>query len=273
MRICPRCGRENKARARFCDRCGFGFAAHLGGQPPTERAMPRPEVPAADSNPPSEGKGPGSGGVPAVRQSRRYSPTMKLGSPPDQPPLASDSETIKAPTANGAPAGPAVGSTAAPGSAPGLAPGTSVPEPDATISGAVFQRARDTGGAGGPLGTTGTVPGAAAGADHVGWLVVEGVADGPPSALWPLTAGVTLVGRDAEATRNGLVIDHAGLAPVHAFLFHRDGRTWFMDLSAPQGSFINDQRIPPFTGRELRDRDRLRLGDLALRFRSLTEPA
>jgi hypothetical protein len=122
----------------------------------------------------------------------------------------------------------------------------------------------------------------------MGWLVQErrdpagttgaaettGATGAAPEALWPLGPGVTLVGSDSGEVGAGLVIHDADLEPVHAFLFHREGQIWFLDLGSTAGSWVNDQRLPPFTGRELRDRDLLRLGSFSLRFRALsrTEP-
>jgi len=113
------------------------------------------------------------------------------------------------------------------------------------------------------------------------WLVVEGTAPGagsaspggPPEAMWSLRPGLTPVGREPALVGAGLVLDAAELAPLHALLFHRDGHTWFVDLQSGSGSWVNDQRLPPFTGRELRDRDLLRLGPLALRFRAVARAA
>lgn len=231
MRICPRCGRETQATARFCDRCGFGFAPAGGGPlPPTEQTIPAPlEVP-----PPGDPTG-SSGGIPAEPVAARHSPTLKLGAPLGTP-------------------GPMDAPRAGEPTVPVRRDAQDVP-PDATLSGAAFRSRREDGAEPPPAETT------------VGWLVVASPASGPPGALWPIQDGVTLVGRQAGSGR--IRIDHADLAPTHGLFFHQAGRTWYLDLSSPAGSTVNGRRLPPLAGQEILDRDALDLGGLQLQFRAL----
>jgi hypothetical protein len=281
MRDCPQCARKNKPRAKFCDQCGFSLVGDAGSATSTQRADP----PAtADRLPPEDtakGVAPAQAGVPREIRAGKgvYRQTQKLNAPVVTPGTPTDRsshnhETVKvarapAPVKDKEDAAPAmeqameqamgqameqaveqVREDAAPGAAPGAAPD---PEPEATIQGAFYLRKQEA-------------VRAASDEEHVGWLVVSVGSSRSPGAIWPVTAGITLIGSSQADVGPGVVVDRPGLAPVHALVFHRSGQTWLVDLDSGGGTALNGAPLPPLQGHLLAERDELHLGELILSF-------
>ena len=55
-----------------------------------------------------------------------------------------------------------------------------------------------------------------------------------------------------------------GVSRRHAAIVHRDGSLHVMDMHAPNGTFLNGQKLVPMQPRLLRDSDEIRLGNLVL---------
>ncbi len=82
---------------------------------------------------------------------------------------------------------------------------------------------------------------------------------------WPSLAvenGGFVIGAHGELV--DWLIEHPGLAARHARICERNHRLEIEDLNTPQGTYVNEQRLPGFTPWPLRRGDTLRLGDLTL---------
>jgi pSer/pThr/pTyr-binding forkhead associated (FHA) protein len=77
--------------------------------------------------------------------------------------------------------------------------------------------------------------------------------------------GDAFVGRDAV---NQIRIDEATVSRRHALLVPREGRWWIADAGSFNGTFLNDQRLPPGVALQLRHADRIRIGAEVLVFSS-----
>ena len=76
-----------------------------------------------------------------------------------------------------------------------------------------------------------------------------------------LENSITTIGRAVE---NDIVVTNKRVSREHAQI-HREGRHLFLeDLGSSNGTFLNDERL--FTTKELRDNDRIMIGDVILIF-------
>jgi len=287
MRVCPQCARKNKPRAKFCDHCGFEFVGYAGSSASTQRAAPPPAMdplpPAVDPLPPSDtakGVHRAQPGVPSARagvpsagagvpqevsdEKGIHRQTQKLELTPNGPVLAAGMVASGIPTARTShnqetikvarvPA-PARASTA-PSGAPVPDPDApNAPEPEATIQGAFYlrkQEATRTADVGEP----------------VGWLVESTGTEKKPGAIWPVVAGITLMGSSRAEVGTGVVADRPDLAHLHALIFHRDQQTWLVDLGSGAATLCNGVSLSPLQGHPLSEGDEIRLGELILSFR------
>jgi hypothetical protein len=81
----------------------------------------------------------------------------------------------------------------------------------------------------------------------------------PTGREHPLTAETTTIGRDVG---NDIVITSKRVSREHARVVKDRWRRMLEDLDSTNGTFLNRERI--FSPRELRDRDEITLGDVAL---------
>ncbi len=71
------------------------------------------------------------------------------------------------------------------------------------------------------------------------------------------------IGRD---DKNSLVLDHPTVSRHHATLSEREGRWYVADRGSFNGTFINDDRVPPGIALQLRHADRISIGSQVLLF-------
>lgn len=261
MRVCPHCARKNKPRAKFCDQCGFEFMEYAGSAVSMQQADPPATVDRLPPGDTAKGVAPALPGVPLeVRDGKGvYRQTQKLNAPVVAPGTPTDrnshnQKTVK--VARGpAPAGePAREPTEEPAGNKAAQGGAPDPEPEATIQGAFYLRKQEAGRT-------------ASAEEHVGWLVESVGSSKTPGSIWPVTAGITLIGSSQADVGPGVVAQRPGLAPVHALVFHRRGRTWLVDLDSGGTTECNGVGLSPLQGHPLSERDDLHLGDLVLSFR------
>lgn len=228
----------NKPQAKFCDQCGFDLAEHVGPGSRNAGASVA-EVDPLPANTTAPGVPLLQPGVPnELRRGKGHSrETQRLDAPVVATPetVRRAEETVKVATVNRS-------------SANGV---EADPQPEATIQGAFYLRRQ-------------AALQAEAHQEAVGWLVEPGPGGVEAEHLWPVSRGVTLVGREERAVGQGVVLARPGIADVHVVVFHRGGRTWIVDLATAEGSRVNDEPLAPLFGRELRDGDVLRLGDVTL---------
>ncbi len=251
MRVCPKCSRKNKPRAKFCDQCGSEFVGFAGSAASTQCASPKAlqdRLPPGDT---AKGIAPGEAGVPLELRGDKgvHRQTQKIDGPPSSAGAPSERASHNQQTIKVA----RVPAPAREGSGP---TSSADPEPEATIQGAFYLRKQEAGKA-------------ASAEEHVGWLV-ETLPDTPAhGAIWPVTAGMTYIGSSPEQVGTGVTSDRSGLAPLHALIFHREGVTWILDLASPTPVRLNGEQLSPLQGRTLAERDELRLGELVLSFRRI----
>ncbi len=253
MRVCPRCARANKPRAKFCDQCGFQFLGYAGSAASTRRARPpdvHSELPPGDT---AKGVSGTEAGVPRELRAHQsvHHDTKKMGSASPAAGVVSaaavdSQETIKLARAS-SPTRDLSGAAKAANAEVDL-------EPEATVQGAFYLRKQEA--LGGPTAT----------AEQVGWLTEPSKGESIPGAMNPVREGITLIGSDPELVGTGVLARRGNLAGLHAMVFHRGGRTWVVDMASSAGTLLNGQSIEPLQGHSLSDRDELRLGDLILSF-------
>jgi pSer/pThr/pTyr-binding forkhead associated (FHA) protein len=97
---------------------------------------------------------------------------------------------------------------------------------------------------------------------------VEGAALILPDGREVRLAGELTIGRDDG---NALVLNHPTVSRSHASLTEREGRWYIADRGSFNGTFINDDRIPPGIALQLRHADRVGIGSQVLLFSSPTQ--
>lgn len=94
----------------------------------------------------------------------------------------------------------------------------------------------------------------------VGFLVT--FQNDPGGSFWPIYSGRTQLGRASGDTGAEVGIADASASSRHASV-HADpstGQAYVEDDGSRNGTFLNEQRLPPGERRQLRDNDRLRVG-------------
>jgi pSer/pThr/pTyr-binding forkhead associated (FHA) protein len=94
----------------------------------------------------------------------------------------------------------------------------------------------------------------------VGFLVT--FQNDPGGSFWPVYSGRTQLGRASGDTGADVAIADASASSRHASV-HADpstGQAYVEDDGSRNGTFLNEQRLPPGERRQLRDNDRLRVG-------------
>jgi pSer/pThr/pTyr-binding forkhead associated (FHA) protein len=84
----------------------------------------------------------------------------------------------------------------------------------------------------------------------------------PAGSFWQLRSGRTVVGRAGAADGLEIEINDQTTSSNHC-VFHADAGTRTVsieDTNSTNGTFVNDERLPPNGRRDLRDGDRVRLG-------------
>jgi hypothetical protein len=113
------------------------------------------------------------------------------------------------------------------------------------------------------IGTVGPVPSvspAQPSGPAVAWLVVEQGAE--PGRRWPVVLGETSLGR--SSTSNAIVVPSRTASRRHAVIRADAGGFMYYDLQPTNPTLINDR---PIVGSyELRESDRIRIGDVVMRF-------
>ncbi len=233
--------------------------------PPSDTAKgvhrARAGVPSARAGVPSAGAG-----VPQEVSDEKgiHRQTQKLELTPNGPVLAAGMVASGIPTARTshnqetikvarvpAPARASIAPSGAPDPNPDA---PQAPEPEATIQGAFYlrkQEATRTADVGEP----------------VGWLVESTGTKKKPGAIWPVVAGITLMGSSRAEVGTGVVADRPDLAHLHALIFHRDQQTWLVDLGSGAATLCNGVSLSPLQGHPLSEGDEIRLGELILSFR------
>ncbi len=81
-------------------------------------------------------------------------------------------------------------------------------------------------------------------------------------SFWPIYQGTSTLGRKDAADGLTIEIDHPTTSSRHAAILAsaRPGRIKVEDLGSTNGTFVDDERIPPGTKRELRDGQSVRFG-------------
>lgn len=98
--------------------------------------------------------------------------------------------------------------------------------------------------------------------DERALLPVLTVGNGPlRGASFRLTRGLRIIGRDADVD---VLLDDVKVSRRHATLTVGDGPTLLADAGSTNGTWLNDHRVSE--PRELRDGDRVRIGQVELRF-------
>jgi pSer/pThr/pTyr-binding forkhead associated (FHA) protein len=88
--------------------------------------------------------------------------------------------------------------------------------------------------------------------------------DGREHAL----AGEVWIGRDES---NHVRLENRTVSRKHALLFRRDERWWIADAGSFNGTFLNEQRVPPGVALQLRHTDRIRVGAQVVLFSEPTQ--
>jgi pSer/pThr/pTyr-binding forkhead associated (FHA) protein len=115
-------------------------------------------------------------------------------------------------------------------------------------------------GPGAPPPIVGGAVGASSQKVLVGFLVT--FQNDPSGSFWAVHSGRTLLGRSGGDSRIDIAIPDGSASSRHA-LIHADpatGQAFVEDDSSRNGTFLNEQKLPPGERRQLRDNDRLRLG-------------
>lgn len=256
MRVCPQCARKNKPRAKFCDQCGLEFEEHSGSARSTQRAVPSASVDRLPPGDTAKGVVTALAGVPQEIRGGKgvYRETQKLNAPVVAPPAPTDRSSPGHETVKVARAPAPAREVPAPVTKNNTSDTAPDPEPEATIQGAFYLRKQEA-------------MRAASAEEHVGWLVESVGTTRTPGAIWPVTAGITLIGSSQAEVGPGVVADRPSLAPLHALVFHRSGRTWLVDLDSGSTTTCNGVPLSPLQGHLLSERDELRFGELILSFR------
>jgi hypothetical protein len=85
--------------------------------------------------------------------------------------------------------------------------------------------------------------------------------------FWPLHQGRLLVGRTQAADGLDIAIDHGATSARHAQMIAlaQPSRVSVQDLSSTNGTFLNDQRLPPGHAQMVAHGDRIRFGGFNVR--------
>lgn len=80
--------------------------------------------------------------------------------------------------------------------------------------------------------------------------------------FWPIYQGTSTLGRRDAADGLDIEIEHPTTSSKHATILAsaRPGRVKVEDLGSTNGTFVDDERIPPGVKRELRDGQSVRFG-------------
>ena len=84
----------------------------------------------------------------------------------------------------------------------------------------------------------------------------------PNGNFWPVYSGRMQIGRAGADTGVDVGLPDASTSSRHATI-HADpatGQAFVEDDGSRNGTFLNEQRLPPGEHRQMRDNDRLRLG-------------
>jgi VWFA-related protein len=123
-------------------------------------------------------------------------------------------------------------------------------------------QAQSRAGAGAAPGAAPTVgaPPARQTGPAVGWLIVE---QGPePGRRWPVTLGETSLGRSSAS--NAIVVPSRTASRRHAVIRADAGGFMYYDIQPTNPTLINGRQI--VGSHELREGDRIRIGDVIMRF-------
>ena len=94
----------------------------------------------------------------------------------------------------------------------------------------------------------------------VAWLIVE---QGPePGRRWPVTLGETSLGRSSAS--NAIVVPSRTASRRHAVIRADAGGLIYYDIQPTNPTLINGRQI--VGSHELREGDRIRIGDVIMRF-------
>ena len=97
----------------------------------------------------------------------------------------------------------------------------------------------------------------------VGWFVVL---SGPQKGEdFRIREGPNTIGSASDAD---IVLHDTAISGKHASLRYKDQKFTITDLDSTNGTFLND-RTEPIAREELKDNDVIRLGEIALKFKSL----
>jgi hypothetical protein len=94
----------------------------------------------------------------------------------------------------------------------------------------------------------------------VGFLISYEI--NPLGQYWPIHQGQNLVGRQGSGLALAIEIGHPTTSSKHALLYAitSPNRVVFEDVGSTNGSFVNNNYLPPGLKKELRDGDSLRFG-------------
>jgi pSer/pThr/pTyr-binding forkhead associated (FHA) protein len=98
----------------------------------------------------------------------------------------------------------------------------------------------------------------------VGFLVT--FQNDPSGSFWPIHSGRTQLGRAGGDPTVEVSLADASASSRHATI-HADpatGQAFIEDDSSRNGTYLNEQRLPPNERRQLRDNDRVRVGSMTL---------
>jgi predicted component of type VI protein secretion system len=86
----------------------------------------------------------------------------------------------------------------------------------------------------------------------------------------PILGKQFVIGRDPECQ---LRPASQAVSKQHCAIVIRDGKVLVKDFGSTNGTFVNDERVPPETEREVNPGDRLKLGPLDFRVEISTKPS
>jgi pSer/pThr/pTyr-binding forkhead associated (FHA) protein len=97
----------------------------------------------------------------------------------------------------------------------------------------------------------------------IGHLVVVDSGSAPlvPGTALDIVSPTTL----GRAPINTIVLESNLVSMEHARMYFRNNSLWVEDLGSKNGTFLNDQQLPPQKAVAVRPRDILRLGDVRFR--------
>jgi hypothetical protein len=90
----------------------------------------------------------------------------------------------------------------------------------------------------------------------------------------PLAPGTcSMLGRDPSMSEVAPLLQDDFVSRRHATIgIESDGRPWIRDEYSTNGTYVNNEKVPPGASRSLRHNDRIRIGEVNLKIRRVAPP-